>query len=82
MSPARKGWDTGWATIRSAVGAALSPAATQPDFAISGRGTILSNEINPTESMNHLIWTALTLSLPCGTELVTLVTQTLRPEPI
>ena len=41
--------------IPSAVGAALSRSATQPDFAISGRRTSLSNEINPTELTNHLI---------------------------
>jgi hypothetical protein len=30
----------------------------QPDFTLTGRGTILSNEINATESTDQLIWTA------------------------
>ena len=50
--------------IPSAVGAALSLSATQPDFAISGRSTSLSNEINATESTNQLIWTALKFRSP------------------
>ena len=39
----------------------------QPDFAIPGGNTRLSNEINPTESTNQLIWTALIFSRPFGT---------------
>jgi hypothetical protein len=31
----------------------------QPDFAMPGGNTRLSNKINPTESINELIWTAL-----------------------
>jgi hypothetical protein len=50
--------------IPSAVGAALSLSATQPDFATSGRSRSLSNEINATESTNQLIWTALISSAP------------------
>jgi hypothetical protein len=37
------------------------------DLAIPGRNTRLSNKINPTESINELIWTALTFSRPFGT---------------
>jgi hypothetical protein len=44
---------------------ALTP---QPDSTIPGRGTILSNEIDATESTNQLIWTALLFSRPYGTE--------------
>jgi hypothetical protein len=43
----------------STVGAALSHSATHPNFAIPGRGTSLSNEVNATESTHQLIWTAL-----------------------
>jgi hypothetical protein len=39
----------------------------QPDLAMPGRNTRLSNKINPPESINELIWTALTLSRPFGT---------------
>jgi hypothetical protein len=48
-----------------------SPGATnpqssypQPDFAMPGRNTRLSNKINPTESTNQLTWTALIFRLP------------------
>ena len=44
--------------IVSTVGAALYRFAIQPDFAIPGRGTVLSNK-SATESTNQLIWTAL-----------------------
>jgi hypothetical protein len=52
VSPARKGWVPGSmippvpACRGSAVGTALYRGATQPDFTIRDRGTILSNEIN------------------------------------
>ena len=34
----------------------------QPDFAIPGGNSRLSNKINPTDSPNQLIWTALALT--------------------
>jgi hypothetical protein len=67
--PSPEGLGNRWTMIPSAVGAALSRSATQPDFATSGRSTSLSSEINATETTNQLIWTALTLSRPRGTEL-------------
>ncbi len=66
--PSPEGLGHRWTMILSAVGAALFRSATQPDFATSGRSTSLSNEINATESTNQLIWTALTLNRPFGTE--------------
>ena len=39
----------------------------QPDFAIPGGNSRLSNKINPTDSTNQLIWTALIFSRPFGT---------------
>ena len=68
VSPVRKGWVLR-GRMTSAVGAALYRTLLhQPDFAVRDSGTTVSNEINPTESINHLIWTAMTLSRPCGTE--------------
>ncbi len=43
---------------------ALSRSATPPRFAISGRRSGLSTEINATESTNRLIWIALILCHP------------------
>jgi hypothetical protein len=45
----------------------------QPDFAWGGYGTRLSNKINAAGSTNPLIWTALTLSRPFGTQFVSRV---------
>jgi hypothetical protein len=59
VSPALPGWADVWMMIPSAVGAAPYRSATRPNFALLGRGTSLSNEINATESTNQLIWTAL-----------------------
>ena len=42
VSPVRKGWDIDGTMIPSAVGAALYRSATKPNFAVPGRGTILS----------------------------------------
>jgi hypothetical protein len=52
----------------------------QPDFACGGCAPRLSNKINAAGSTNPLIWTALTLSRPFGTQFVSRVfTQTLKP---
>jgi hypothetical protein len=40
------------------------PIPNQPDFAMPGRNTRWSNKINPTESTNQLIRTALVISAP------------------
>jgi hypothetical protein len=69
VSPALPGWADVWMMIPSAVGAAPYRSATRPNFALLGRGTSLSNEINATESTNQLIWTALRFRRPRGTEL-------------
>jgi hypothetical protein len=45
----------------------------QPDFACRGCGTRLSNNINTTGSTHPLIWTALALSRPFGTQFVSRV---------
>ena len=55
-------------------------SSPQPDFACRGCGTRLSNKIHAAGSTNPLIWTALTLSRPFGTQFVSrALTQTLKP---
>jgi hypothetical protein len=49
---------------------ALTP---QPDFAMADCCTRLANKINAARSTNPLIWTALTLSRPFGTQFVSRV---------
>jgi hypothetical protein len=50
----------------------------QPDFAWGGYGTRLSDKINAAGSTHPVIWTALTLSRPFGTQFVSrLLTQAL-----
>jgi hypothetical protein len=46
--PSPEGLGHRWTMIPSAAGAALSRSATQSNFAILGRGTSLSNELNAT----------------------------------